>query len=134
MWETNVLITYYSWTSLLNIHIIFIEQRMGHWGVRFLLSNITGLLIEKKVIIKCLFLFLTLVLENLLHWFHLSNLIKLLIHWDDIVGKKKIFNRFLGTLTIETNLYLVDYINHMASTNFPRANKNRDFEKKKKQK
>ena len=40
---------------------------MGHWGVRFLLSNITGLLSEKKVIIKCLFLFLTLVLENLLH-------------------------------------------------------------------
>ena len=134
MWETNVLITYYSWTSLLNVHIIFIEQRMGHWGVRLLLSKITGLLSEKKVIIKCLFLFLTLVLENLLHWFHLSNLIMLVIHWDHIVGKKKIFNRFLGTLTIETNLYLVDYINHMASTNFPRANKNRDFEKKKKHK
>lgn len=43
-------------------------------------------------------------------------------------------NIFLGTLTVEAELYLVDYINHMASTNFPRANENRVFEKKKKQK
>ena len=96
MLGTNVLIPYYSWVklSLLNIHIIFIEQRMGHWGVGFLLSNITGLLSEKKVIIKCLFLFLTLILEDLLHWFHLSNLIMLLIHWDDIVGKKRYLTDF----------------------------------------
>lgn len=48
--------------------------------------------------------------------------------------KKMMLNKFLGTLTIETNLYLVDCINRMASTSSPRTSKNRNFEKKNKQK
>lgn len=47
---------------------------------------------------------------------------------------KKILNMFLVTLTIEAELYFVAYIKYMASTYFLRANENRDFGKKKKQK
>lgn len=85
-------------------------------------SHRTGLLTEKKGItweaLTCLLSSLSpLILEQLLHWFYLSDSAMLLILCNDIA--KNMLNIFLGTLAVEAELYLVDYINHIASTNFP---------------
>lgn len=43
-------------------------------------------------------------------------------------------NRCLGTLTVEADLNVADYVSHMTSTGFPRTRENKGFKKKKKQK
>lgn len=48
--------------------------------------------------------------------------------------KEEILNRCLGTLTVEADLNSADYVSQMTSTGFSRANENKGFKKKKKQK
>lgn len=132
MWETYFLMTYlHEQVHLLKIHYELHWVGTGDTGRVSCSLPSQDRFVELKErhkwqALKCL----------LLSFFNFgkSVILSLLIQslrWHS--KKKKVFNRFLGILTIEADLYLVNYIIHMEFTSLPRVNKNWGVEEKKQQ-